>query len=204
MAASTAPRRAADDQREFFVRVAAELIAERGLEQATMREIAAQAGVSKGRIEHYFANKDEVLDLALAWANRRYLERQERRTAGKRGLEALAARLHCAFPLTPESRQEWRIRLQFWMRAGIVSPGLRQALGKRLELTRQYFATDLQEAMELGQLRAGVDPALMADQLMHLIAGVNCDALIDPRHYNRRYLLTLLENTIDNLRQPGG
>lgn len=204
MAAITSPRREADDQRDFFVRVAAELIAERGLEQATMREIAAQAGVSKGRIEYYFANKDEVLDLALAWANQRYLERQERRTAGKRGLDALAARLYCAFPLTPESRQEWRIRLQFWMRAGIVSPDLRKALGKRLELTRQYFATDLQEALELGQLRPGVDTALMADQLMHLVAGVNCDALIDPRHYNRRYMLTLLENTIDNLRTPAG
>ena len=85
-----------DERREFIARVCAEVIAEHGLEQATLREIAARSGVSKGIVEHYFANKDDVIAAALEWVNQRYLRREQRNTAGKHGLDALAARLRCA------------------------------------------------------------------------------------------------------------
>ena len=200
---NTPSRREADELRDFIARISAELIAEQGLEQATMREIAAKAGVSKGRIEHYFANKDELVDMALEWINQRYIERQERRTAGKRGLAALHARLYCAFPITPESRQEWKVRLQFWSRAG-VNPVMQKSLSKRWAGVRDAFRQDLEEAIELGEARPGLDCTLTADLMMHLVAGASCDALIDPRHYNRRYLLDLIERTVNELRHAGG
>lgn len=189
-----------DELRELIARSSAELIAEQGLEQATMRVIAAKAGVSKGRIEHYFSNKDDVISMALEWVNRRYIERQDRQTAGKRGLDALQSRLSCAFPLTPVARQEWRIRLQFWARAG-VNPQVRKVLSKRLATVRMRFMEDLIEARELDQLRLDLDTEQTADHLMQLIAGINCHALIDPDHYSKRHLQELLEKTLTDLRK---
>jgi AcrR family transcriptional regulator len=40
------------------------LIATRGLEAASLRNVAAEAGVSMGTVQHYFTSKQEMLDFA--------------------------------------------------------------------------------------------------------------------------------------------
>ena len=50
------------ERRAAIARSAALAIAELGLEQATMREIAARSGVSKGIVAHYFAREQAALD----------------------------------------------------------------------------------------------------------------------------------------------
>ncbi|WP_233157170.1 MULTISPECIES: TetR family transcriptional regulator [Amycolatopsis] len=37
----------------------------------SLREVAAEAGVSMGRVQHYFASKDDMLGFALELANER-------------------------------------------------------------------------------------------------------------------------------------
>ena len=191
-----------DERREFIARVCAEVIAEHGLEQATLREIAARSGVSKGIVEHYFANKDDVIAAALEWVNQRYLRREQRNTAGKRGLDALAARLRCALPLSPESLREWKIRLRFWSLAAF-DLDVRGPQSERLAATRRCFEADLREAIELGEVQ-GIDPVAAADRLIHLVAGVSCSALLDPGYYHRRYIPSVIDNAVAELHHPRG
>ena len=187
-----------EQRRAAIARVAALTIAEIGLERATMREIAARSGVSKGIVEHYFANRDEVIETALEWANARYVARETRRTRGLQGLESLRARLLCVLPLTAESRQEWKIRLCFWSVAA-VDPQARRAQLARLDLTRERFVADLETARVLGQTPAGTDAAAAANELIHLVAGLACDALLDPAYYSRAYLLAMIDKTLNRL-----
>lgn len=191
-----------DERREFIARVCAEVIAEHGLEQATLREIAARSGVSKGIVEHYFANKDDVIAAALEWVNQRYLRREQRNTAGKRGLDALAARLRCALPLTPESLREWKIRLRFWSLAAF-DLDVRAPQSERLAATRRRFEADLREAIELGEVQ-DIDPVAAADRLIHLVAGVSCSALLDPDYYHRRYIQSVIDSAVAELHHPRG
>ena len=187
-----------EQRRAAIARVAALTIAEIGLERATMREIAARSGVSKGIVEHYFANRDEVIETALEWANARYVARETRRTRGLQGLESLRARLLCVLPLTAESRQEWKIRLCFWSVAA-VDPQARRAQRARLDLTRERLVADLETARVLGQTPAGTDAAAAANELIHLVAGLACDALLDPAYYSRAYLLAMIDKTLNRL-----
>ena len=187
-----------EQRRAAIARVAALTIAEVGLERATMREPAARSGVSKGIVEHYFANRDEVIETALEWANARYVARETRRTRGLQGLESLRARLLCVLPLTAESRQEWKIRLCFWSVAA-VDPQARRAQRARLDLTRERFVADLETARVLGQTPAGTDAAAAANELIHLVAGLACDALLDPAYYSRAYLLAMIDKTLNRL-----
>jgi len=62
--------------------IAAKLIAQGGLEAATIREIAHSSGYSKGVIEHYFENKEEIISGALAWANACFQQRVAKLTDG--------------------------------------------------------------------------------------------------------------------------
>ena len=101
-------------------------------------------------------------------------------------------------PLDAESRQDWKIRLCVWSVAA-VNPGARKAQRTRLDRTRERFLADLQAARALGQAPAGIDPVATANELMHLVAGLACDALLDPRYYDRPYLLGLIDTTINRL-----
>ncbi|MEU6036021.1 TetR/AcrR family transcriptional regulator [Actinomadura sp. NPDC047616] len=61
------PRRVDHDRRRAeFAEAVWRIAAERGLEAVTMSTVAAEAGTSIGRIQHYFAGKDELLGFAAA------------------------------------------------------------------------------------------------------------------------------------------
>ena len=62
--------------------IAAGLIAVGGLEAATIREIARASGFSKGVVEHYFDDKQELISAALAHTNFCFEERVRELTEG--------------------------------------------------------------------------------------------------------------------------
>lgn len=188
-----------DARREFIARISAEIIAEQGLEQATIREIAARTGFSKGVVEHYFDDKDHVISMALSWVNERYFQREQRATAGRTGLDALHARLCCVMPISREALQEWKIRLRFWSLAAIHTE-LQAAQSERLQVTRQRFERDIGEAVVLGDVPDGVDIPATANLIAHLVSGVSCHALIAPKVYHRRYLRAVADEVVEDLR----
>jgi AcrR family transcriptional regulator len=55
------PREDRGERRDAIALAAAEVIADRGLERATMRDIAAALGVTTGVLTHYFPSKDALL-----------------------------------------------------------------------------------------------------------------------------------------------
>lgn len=59
------PRQVDHEERRRHIGAAVlRLIATRGLEAASLRNVAAEAGVSMGTVQHYFTTKQEMLDFA--------------------------------------------------------------------------------------------------------------------------------------------
>ncbi|MBM68925.1 MAG: hypothetical protein CME43_05560 [Haliea sp.] len=187
-----------EQRRAMIASAAARCIAEQGLQGTTMRAIAQSSGVSKGIVEHYFADKDAVIAAALEQMNARYMRREQRLTTGRTGLDALRARLNAVLPLNTESREEWKIRLCFWSVAAI-EPQHRREQQKRLALTRKRYHGDLETALESGEIHAGADLARIAGDLTVFMAGACCGALLDSRYYSARHLRELIERTLHNL-----
>src|SRR3546814_4693131 len=52
------------ERREDLISATLDCIAEFGIQGATVRQIAARAGVTGGLIRHYFASKDQMLQAA--------------------------------------------------------------------------------------------------------------------------------------------
>ena len=187
-----------EQRRTVIATAAAQCIAELGMQGTTMRAIAQSSGFSKGIVEHYFTDKDEVISAALAQMNARYLAREEHLTAGLSGLSALRARLHCILPLDKASREEWKIRLCFWSVATSDKTHGR-AQSKRLSLTRKRYQKDLIQAVELREIPQNSDLGQVAEELSLFMAGVACGALLEPRYYSARYLRRLIDRTLDHL-----
>jgi AcrR family transcriptional regulator len=75
------------ERRGHIVEALLRVAGERGLEAATLREVAREAGVSMGAVQHYFASTDEMLGYALEhWlslaVDRRFRRRVVARLAG--------------------------------------------------------------------------------------------------------------------------
>lgn len=98
------------ERRQQIADAICRLLGREGLDAVSLRQVAAEAGVSMGRVQHYFATKDEMLSFAF----RAVAERAERRIgavaaaveqpATPRSL--LRAVLLEMLPLSPQSRFE--------------------------------------------------------------------------------------------------
>jgi len=188
------------NRQELIAQTAAKIIAESGLERVTIREIAAQCGVSKGVVEHHFADKDDILRKTLDWVNQRFIAREQRLTAKRTGLDAVRARLRCLLPLTAESVMEWKVRLHFWSFA-VANADDQLGMSARLAGARERFRADVERAIALGDVPATVDPLLAANMILHLTAGVACNMLVDSSYYNKSYRMRIVEKTIGDLRR---
>jgi TetR/AcrR family transcriptional repressor of bet genes len=123
-------------RREQICRAAARVISEQGFAGTTMRMVAEEAGVSTGMLNHYFANRMEMLEETLLFVSQR---QQERETAAIEGVPAGKARLRAlvrsVLPTDQDSTEAWRV----WIAAHGASvrlPHLRKLMGSRNDL---YF-----------------------------------------------------------------
>ena len=121
-------------RREQICRAAAQVISEQGFAGTTMRMVAEEAGVSTGMLNHYFANRMDMLEETLLFVSMR---QQARESAAIEGLEPGEARLRAlvrsALPTTQESMEAWRV----WIAAHGASvrlPELSRVMASRNEL----------------------------------------------------------------------
>ncbi|MEV4195749.1 TetR family transcriptional regulator, partial [Streptomyces toxytricini] len=80
------------------------LAAERGLDQISVRTVAAASGRSAGAVQKYFRSKEEMLVFAAELAGERIEERMSRVDAGLPLREALRALVRTVLPLDEERR----------------------------------------------------------------------------------------------------
>jgi len=174
--------------------VAAGLIASGGLEAATIREIARTSGYSKGVVEHYFEDKEELISGALGWANRCYEQRVEDVTEGLSGLGALRKRIEATLPMDKVTKDEWKVRLVFWSVAAIY-PELRKQQALRFEKAVDFYEQDLLSAIAQGELTDRDDTTSQARHLLNTTTGI-CTAAM---HNSALYTRALLRREIDYL-----
>ena len=120
------------------------IVAERGLDQVSVREVAAGAKVSIGTVQHYFPTKNRMLAAAYEEVIARIrsrLQAVKRGTDMRQNLSAVLAEL---LPLDPRRVVESRIHLAFAARAATM-PELahtqRDALAEIHTAVTQAFAT---------------------------------------------------------------
>ena len=175
------------------------VVAAEGIEAATVRRIAEEAGCTTGRITHYFADKEEVLVAAL---------RQVHRAAGKRmlaaigersGLAALRAVLAEALPLDEERILEWRVWLAFWGSAA-TSTSLQAEQHERYREWRGL----LKRVLATAQLSAGIDLDRLVDQIVALVDGFGIQGVLDPQHPQPEQLASRLNGAVDALIRAAG
>lgn len=175
----------ADQRRLELAEAAARVIARAGVDNASMREIAAEAGWTTGTLVHYFANKHELLDFTLrASIERRSAQRSER--ADLSPIDALRSTLTSALPTNDDTRVHWIVTVAL---AGAAASDADLAATQR-EAYREYRGY----LMELLAAIPSVDHAeVEAERLIGLVDGIALQALFDPASWPSERQLRALD-----------
>jgi AcrR family transcriptional regulator len=148
------------ERRERILEAARGLVAEKGYEGMTMRDLAERSGVSVPTLYNLCGTKDELLFQAVAREVDATIDRLEGggRTAGRRRLLALLTVGHEEMSRRP---QYYRALLYAATRSEAARPPL-MAVGSHLgvELHRA-----LDEMVEVGELEEWVDTLALAERL---------------------------------------
>jgi len=168
-----------DERRLELVDATWRIIARLGIEGATMREIALEAGFSNGALKPYFPTKDTLLTFAFGHVFNRTNERIKEVTAGKTGIPALRAFCDEVLPLDSERVSEARIVIPFWQKA-INDPEKAAIHRESMEQWHAAILEYLAQAREHGTVSAAVDDAAVAGHLLNMLLGAQIAAALAP------------------------
>jgi AcrR family transcriptional regulator len=119
-------------RREQICRAAATVIAREGFAGSTMRMVAEEAGVSTGMLNHYFANRQDLLTQALVFVSERAQARMHEAIQGiPPGRERLVALLDSALAEGQEVSETWRVWINAYGEA-VRLADLRHTIESRL------------------------------------------------------------------------
>lgn len=104
-------------RREEIVQTTWRVIARRGLDGATLREVAAEAGYANGAIKPYFPAKADLMEATFRHVFSRTNARSSAATEGLTGLAALRAFCLEVLPLDADRLDEARVVIAFWQQA---------------------------------------------------------------------------------------
>jgi AcrR family transcriptional regulator len=187
-----------ETKRHEILEVTWRLIATRGADAATMREIAREAGHANGALAYYFANKDALVEAAYVYVFDRTNDRIRAATAGLRGRQALRAFLVEVLPTAEVTRLEARIVLPFWSRT-VADPRFAALNDAAMQQWRAELRRLLTEAREDGEVTVGTPDDVLAEQLLAMAMGLQVLATLPESPTPAAMQLALLDTFLAGL-----
>lgn len=192
------------ERRQSIIESTWQLIAERGIDNVSMRDIAAAADyAAPGALSYYFAGKDQLLLAAYQLVCDRTNERITQATNGSRGLPALLSLCLEIIPANPLTVTEARVALAFWQRAQTVQE-LREVGRTTLLGWRAAILELLAQAQFDGQCLPVTDPETVADELLNIMMGLHVTSMLDPDAVTGSRQRHLVHEVIHRLAHDGG
>lgn len=156
-------------RRQEILEAAVEIIAERGLCDTRIADVAERARASPALVLYYFDSKDRLLTEALAHAEDRfYLQAFHELTGMERAGDRLVELVDRSFPPVagPDTVGDWALWIELWSRA-LRDP---QAARKREALDRRWRTT-IADIVRDGQ-RSGEFADVDADDFALRLSGM--------------------------------
>ncbi|MFC9969961.1 TetR/AcrR family transcriptional regulator [Spirillospora sp. NPDC127200] len=172
-----------------------------GLEEASVRRVAQEAGLSMGSLRHYFASQSELLAFAL----RMVIDRIDRRVAAldpsgppRERAERVLAQL---LPMDDERRAENEVWLAFTARA-MVDPGLRALRDEGYDALRAGCRRVVALLRDADAAADADETELAAARLHALVDGLAVHAAMRPGDTTPERMAAVIARHLDELAAP--
>lgn len=181
-----------EQRRQELVEAAWRVIARVGIDGVTIREIANESGYSTGTLAHYFADKDDILRVALERADDNIRQRLDAMPTDLDPVEALYRILSEALPLDEDRRFELTLDVNFWARA-LNRPSLRSLQHGDHDDWRARVLLAVQAVQAVHERAAAIDAGQLTDILVASVDGLGLHGLIYPEYMTAERITALLD-----------
>jgi AcrR family transcriptional regulator len=192
---------ASANRKDAVARATWRVVAKNGLEAATLRAIAREAGCTTGVLMHYFRDKEDLFLFALDQMFDEAETELREVLLEKNPVDGLKRFFFHYLVSTKESELQARGWLNFVGRALWNKRFLRK-YRQRYARTRALIQKVLQAATQTGLLRRCPDMALEADALFALFDGATMHALLEPGRFPPERQKLLLDWHLVRLLKP--
>lgn len=171
------------------------LVQRNGLQAASVRAVAAEAGLSAGSVRHFFSSQAALHVFAM----QTLVERISTRITAHQTIDDLPTRavaMVCELmPLTDESDAELRAWLEF-VAASQTDPSLATVATGSLIATREFLTKVVSDQVELGLIPAETDIGRTVVELNALIDGLTFDLIHCPELVDRATARSLVAHRL--------
>ncbi|MEW4431115.1 TetR family transcriptional regulator C-terminal domain-containing protein [Paenibacillus pabuli] len=168
-----------DKQRLLVAEAAWRIIRRDGMEQASVRNIAEEAGISAGSMRHYFSTQSELLLYAMNLVSDRVSSRIKQMSFNGSPMENMKLLLLEFMPNTDEKMAEMEVWFAFTAKSK-TDPALKALADKVYDEIRQAIATVITYIVKLNLSRANLNEELEIERLYALVDGLSIHAVLRP------------------------
>ncbi len=170
--------------RERIIAATSKVLAEKGYDATTLREISREAQVAPGLVHYYFGGKDQLLVEVLQAAGQRFSQTMEQlvqHVAAEQSLEAVLTQIHERVEQEPDV---YRLRYESFS-LGLHNPLIEPKVRERLAQRRKELGSVMVKVLEnMGRIEGSkslsFDPTPLASLLLSVFDGLALQKIMDP------------------------
>jgi AcrR family transcriptional regulator len=187
--------------RDELAHALCEVIADQGVGAVSIRNVAAQAGCTRGSIMYFFGSRERLLLYACRYACEMALSAVRERHRSLRGEAALRAALLEDMAVFTESRRA----AAAWF--GLISLAATEpALADEFRHFNQELSTMLAEIIvEMiadGDASPTIDPVFEAQAMLGIYQQINLTMLLEPERHERDAGASIVEKAFARMKSP--
>lgn len=190
-----------EKQRSIVAAAAIRVIRDNGLEHATVRTIAKEAGLSVGSMRHYFATQAELFAFCMNLFAERVKQRVEALQMSGTVLENMKNLLLQFLPLDEDRKMEMEVWFSFSAKV-LMYPELKK-LSDQMH-NGMYLSAQLviQELREHGMAHPDLDAEIETEKLYALVDGLAIHTLMQPERLSVQRMEQVIEQHLLMICQP--
>lgn len=171
------------ETRARIIAAASRVLATKGYDATTLREISREAQAAPGLVHYYFGGKDQLLVEALQAAGQQFHQRTERLVQQVSDEQSLDVLLTQIAERVEQDENVYRLRYESFslgLHNALIAPAVSERLAQRREEIGSVMGTILEKlARAEGVERSAVDPTILAALLLALFDGLALQKIMD-------------------------
>ncbi|UIO41831.1 TetR family transcriptional regulator C-terminal domain-containing protein [Brevibacillus brevis] len=186
-----------EKRREQIAEATWRVIVEQGIEGATVRGIAKEAGLSLGALRHYFATQDELLMYAMQLVKERATARIAEIAANEEW--APKERVTKIFLELLPTNQEKMVEMEVWFAFTVYFRHKKEGFDAQHDGIYAGVRKLLDSADQMNLLRKGLDKEMETEKLYAVIDGLALHAYLEPQRVDGERITKVLEHHLASL-----
>ncbi|GAB1532432.1 MULTISPECIES: TetR/AcrR family transcriptional regulator [Brevibacillus] len=186
-----------EKRREQIAEATWRVIVEQGMEGATVRGIAKEAGISLGALRHYFATQDELLMYAMQLVKERATARIAEIAANEEW--APKERVTKIFLELLPTNQEKMVEMEVWFAFTVYFRHKKEGFDAQHDGIYAGVRKLLDSADQMNLLRKELDKEMETEKLYAVIDGLALHAYLEPQRVDGERITKVLEHHLASL-----